>query len=203
MIKIISIITIIFSFQLIYSQTEQDYFEKLRLERKDSKVKVIKSDNNIKDFFDNQGYHIKREFYNNSGNVTSYSLIKHLDNGDLSVEMNLGPEGKFTSTGSQALFYVTYFDPYNLIDKVVMIFDSKFRLIEERITGNDGEINDKEKYLYENEENTFYRSETYTDNKLVSKTTYYYNELNLLIKKEFLWLYNNEMTVTNYSYEFY
>ncbi|MBZ0203701.1 MAG: hypothetical protein K8I03_11855 [Ignavibacteria bacterium] len=203
MTKILIIFLFIISFSVIYAQTEQDNFEKLRIERIEKKVKVMKSDNNIKDYFDKQGFHIKREYYDNNNNISSHSFIKHLDNGDLSVEMDLGPEGKFTTTGSQALYYVTYFDPYNLIDNVVMTFDAKSRLIEERISGNDGEINEIEKYFYDNDEDKFNRSETYSDNKLVGKTIYYYNELRLLIKIEYLWLYNNEMTITNYSYEFY
>ena len=188
--------------QIIFSQTENDYYEKLRLERKDKKIKLMKSGTSEIDYFDEQGYHIKKEHYYN-GNVISYSIIKQLNNGELSVELNLGPEGNFTTIGSQALFYVTYFDPYNLIDKVVIIFDSKSRLIEKRISGTDFEGLDNIKYFYNKDEEKPIKSEYYSDNKLSNKTDYYYNESGLLIKEENLWLNNNEKSITNYIYEFY
>lgn len=196
-------IVLSFPFQKVLSQTEYDYFEKQRLERKEKKIKVIKSRENTKDFFDDQGYHIKREDYDSYGNVTSYMLIKNLKSGDLSVDMNLGAEGNFTMTGNQALFYFTFFDPYNLIDNVTMTFDTKSRLIEERISGTDYEGIDIQKYFYGKNGDKPDKSEYYSDNKLLSKTEYYYDESGLLVKEESLWLYNNEKNTTNYTYEYY
>lgn len=188
--------------QIVYSQTEYDYYEKLRLERKEKRIKLIKTDKDVIDYYDEQGYHFKREYYF-EGNMSSYSLINQQSNGYLSVKMDLGPEGIFTTTGSQALYYITYFDPYNLIDNVVMVFDSKGRVSEERITGTDMEGAESIKYFYKNEEIKPYRSEYYSDNKLLSKTDYYYDDSGLFIKVVSIWINNNEQTITNYSYEYY
>ena len=188
--------------QKVFSQTEYDYYEKLRLERKEKKIKLIKTDKDIIDYYDEQGYHVKREYYF-EGNMSSYSLIKQLSNGKLNVVMDLGLEGNFTITGSQALYYVTYFDPYDLRDNVTMTFDSKARLIEKRITGTDMEGAESAKYFYKKDENKPLNSEWYSDNILLSKTDYYYDDSGLLIKMISLWISNNEKSVTNYSYEYY
>ena len=135
--------------------------------------------------------------------MSSYSLIKQLSNGKLNVVMDLGLEGNFTITGSQALYYVTYFDPYDLRDNVTMTFDSKARLIEKRITGTDMEGAESAKYFYKKDENKPLNSEWYSDNILLSKTDYYYDDSGLLIKMISLWISNNEKSVTNYSYEYY
>lgn len=184
---------------VVLSQSEYEYYEKLRLKRKERKIKVIKVDDAQIDYFDKEGYHIKREYYF-EGNISSYMLIKHLSNGDLSVEQNLGSEGIWNTTGSQALFEETGFDPYNLIDDVVLIFDSKMRLAEKRISGEDYMGMDIEKYYYENDEDKPKRSEYYYDNQLSSVTNYYYDEAGLLIKSECY--YDNQLSsVTNYYYD--
>lgn len=199
---LVTLSLLIINSQIVFSQTEYDYYEKLRLERKEMKIKIIKTDNDVIDYYDQQGYHIKREYYF-EGNLSSYSLIKQMSNGDLSVEMNLGPEGVFKMTGSKALFYVTYFDPYDLRDKVTMTFDSKARLFEEIITGIDMDGSEYAKYFYKKDENKPFNSEWYSDNILLSKTDYYYDETGLLIKKVSLWISNNEQTISKYSYEYY
>jgi len=212
---------------IVLSQSEYEYYEKFRLERKERKIKAIKTSTGGIDYFDKEGYHIKRESYVD-GNLTSYLIIQHLSNGDLSVEQNLGPESIWNTTGSQALFEETNFDPYNLIDKVVLIFDSKMRLSEKRISGEDYLGLDIEKYYYENEEDKPKRSEYYYDGELSSVTNYYYDQTGLLIKEEMLWkgqlssvtnyyydqtgllikeetllISNNEKSTTNYTYEYY
>lgn len=188
--------------QIVVSQTEYDYYEKLRLGRKEKKIKAVKSNNDIIDYFDEQGYHVKIEYYF-EGKLSSYSLIKQLSNGELKVVMDLGPEGNFTTTGSQALFYVTYFDSYDLRDNVTITFDSRSRLIEERITETDYEGVDIKKYVYDNVEIRPKRNEYYSDNNLLSRTDYYYDETGLLTKEVNLWISTNEKTVTNYSYEYH
>jgi len=201
---ILIVIALIFFINLfpsvVLSQSEYEYYEKLRLERKERKIKTIKTNDGEIDYFDMEGYHIKREFYFD-GNLTSYILIQHLSNGDLSVEQNLGPEGIWNTTGSQALFEETGFDPYDIRDEVVLIFDSKMRLSEKKISGEDYLGLDIEKYYYENDEDKPKRSEYYLDNQLLFVTDYFYDQSGLLIKFERLW--NNEKSTTSYTYEYY
>jgi hypothetical protein len=204
MYKILTFILIIFSICSICSQTEQDYFERMRLKRIDWKIKkIISCGGDCVDYFDEQGYHIKREVFDNFNSRTYTYIITHLPSGDLSADIDLGPEGKFTTTGSQALFYHTYFDPYNLIDQAILKIDDRNRLIEESYTGTDMEgVTETIKYFYEilvmyPSSSEFY----YSDNKLLSRTKYLYNGKGMLIKEIYSGSDNNVITV--FTYEFY
>lgn len=187
----------------LFSQSAFDYYEKLRLDRKERKIKKILINEKIKDYYDENGFHIKREYFDDDGKISSYLNIKNLENGDLNVESNLGAEGTFTTVGSQALFYVTYFDPYNLIDEVSLIFDSKFKLIEKRISSTSYDDIDAVYYFYQDNSSYPFKSEYFSDKKLLSKTDYFYDDSGLLIKEKCLWFSGNEVRETVYSYEYF
>ena len=202
MIKVIAFAIFIFLVHLIYSQTEQDYFEMLRVHRHDLKIKKIIA-GDFTDFFDEDGYHIKREFLDKYNNTHYASIIKHLTNGNLSVDIDLGPEGKFTTVGSQALFYHTYFDPYNLIDNDKMIVDELNRVKEEVLTGTDYEGSDYFRYYYENSKMYPIRSEFYNETKLISTTNYFYDNNDLLLKEETIEVTTGKSYTKEYTYEYY
>jgi hypothetical protein len=202
MVKIISIIILLFSFHLIYSQTEQAYFERLRVNRHNWKIKkIITAD--CTDYFDEDGYHIKREVIDNFNNTLNTYSITYLANGDLNVEIDLEPEGKFTIRGSQALFYHTYFDPYNLIDNVKMDIDDINRVKEEVYTGTDYQGSDYTKYYYEILKMYPNRSEFYNETKLVSITKYFYDGKGMLLKEEMIEVNTGKTQTNEYTYEYF
>ncbi len=201
--KILAIFLFIISFSAIYTQTEQDYFERLRLERQRWKVsKIVSGD--CTDYYDIYGYHIKREVYNSFNNSNNVYLITQLSNGDLSVEMDLGPEGKFTTVGTQALFYQTWFDPYDLTDIAILKIDDLNRITEESYTGTDmNGMTIKTIYFYEILKKYPNRSEFYNDNKLVSKTKYTYDGKGMLLKENTTDVSTGKTYETEYIYEYY
>ena len=148
---LLSIIIAALFIQPIYSQTEYDYHENLRLERKENKIKVIKriyktNDYSYEtmDYYDEEGYLVKR-CYNRNGNISCPHIVtEHHQNGDITVQSDLGEEGMWTTTGSQSLFYLTSFGIYDLRNKVELMFDENSRLIEKRIYG--GHLYDEKDY---------------------------------------------------------
>lgn len=196
------LLTLIFCSSGLYSQTGQDYFEKLRLKRQDWKIKTV-TDGSCTDFYDEQGYHIKREVNDNFNNKTYIYNITNLPDGNITVEVDLGPEGINKQTGSPALFYHTWFDPYNLIDNVVLKIDELNRINEEIFTGFDYPGSDNTKYYYEILKFYPSRSEFYSDSKLISTTKYFYDGKGILLKEETTEVSTGKSYITEYTYEYY
>jgi len=203
MLKLFAIVVVFFSIGHLYAQTEQNYFERLRLERQQWKVKSIISDG-AQDYYDEAGYHIKRVVFANFISYDITYIITHLTNGDLSVEIDSGPEGKLTTVGSQALFYHTWFDPYNLTDIALLKIDDLNRIIEESYTSTDmNGMTVKSIYYYEVLKKYPNRSDFYNDDRLFSTTKYFYDGKGMLLKEETVDVNTGKSYSREYSYEFY
>lgn len=203
MIKIFTFLVLFFSVGQLYSQTEQDYFEKLRLERKDKKIKTISAYSYFnevlesKEYYDENGYLVKRETYQTDllgENLYVYMeiVINNYDNlGNIS-----GNQTMYESDGKKlnefpfsnldyTYFFEVGFDESTVID-IKYIFDKNGNVIEKRFFIDGLNENEYEKTLlnYDNmnklTESKYYGIST----SVVDIVKYYYNSIGLLEKEE-------------------
>jgi len=210
---------------IVFTQTAHDYFEKLRLERKEKKVKTISSFSNfndvieLKDYFDEDGFLRKREFYMSDMMGENIYVWKELNSieydskGNMSGnEINFGIEKEILyqtpfSNNSPTDFYDIGFGE-TLVDEVKYIFDSKDNLIEKRSYGDHlygtGKEYESEFFYYDNNKKLI-ESKTFTGESSINISKYYYNEIGLLIKLSNSYDFQNTGRDygSRYEYEFF
>jgi len=205
--------------------TEYDYYENLRLERKENKVKTISSFGTfndvieIKDYFDEDGYLRKREFYlsdlmgENSYAWKEISDITYDETGNMSG--NEIEYGNIKETLYKILF--NKISPSNFYDigfgettvnKSEYIFDKESKLIEKRSYGEHLVGTGKEyesQYFYYDNNNRLIESRSTTGESAVSITKYFYNEKGLLEKEAISYDFQNggRDYGMRYEYEYY
>lgn len=209
-----------------YSQTEYDYYEKQRLERKEKKVKTIShfygNDKNLMNIehFDREGMLKKSEqFGGNDIPPCKYSEINILNNNNKSdltgtiTYYNCGVKSHTIDFAAQnpSYFYNIGMGE-NLTEEIIFKFDSGDRLIEQIWVCSDcgytperseeealKETYDTVKFVYDNS-NILIKKVYETGDE----TRFIYNEQNLMIREEFYSQNENtEHFVVNYIYEFY
>jgi len=180
--------------------TEYDYYENLRLKVKSNKVKSLKvfdiRNDDLKriDYYDEEGYLVKREFYstgysNSIAKLFSEFIITPYDN-NLNVSIS---ETGYSDDGSSN-FNVEYINNYKFFmeletetteEEVKFVFDESDQFIEKQIFfGEDGDYNlsRKETFIYD-ANGLLVTSEIISGNsKFVTKYTY--NNKELLEKEE-------------------
>jgi hypothetical protein len=182
------------------NMTEYDYYENLRLKVKSNKVKSLKvfdiRNDDLKriDYYDEEGYLVKREFYstgysNSIAKLFSEFIITPYDN-NLNVSIS---ETGYSDDGSSN-FNVEYINNYKFFmeletetteEEVKFVFDESDQFIEKQIFfGEDGDYNlsRKETFIYD-ANGLLVTSEIISGNsKFVTKYTY--NNKELLEKEE-------------------
>jgi hypothetical protein len=202
MIKKFTFLVLVFLVGQLYSQTEQDYFEKLRLERKDKKIKTISAYSYFnevlesKEYYDENGYLVKRETYqtdllgenlyvymeivinnyDNLGNISGNQIMYESDGKKLS-------EFPFSNL-DYTYFFEVGFDESTVID-IKYIFDKNGNVIEKRLFIDGLNENEYEKtLLYYDNMNKLTESKYYGFSTSVNIVNYYYNSIGLLEKEE-------------------
>jgi hypothetical protein len=215
------IILILFT-QLLYSQSEYEYFEKQRLESKDKKIKIISTYDCLddllwyKEYYNENGFLIKKEIFthnNESNKLTLYQKI-NIDSYDASGNIS-GTEILYETDGSIlnenhfsklnfTYFYEIGFDE-NITEEIEYIFDNQNQLIEKRFYYEDvnGYIYDKELLFYNTEGKNCESKHFFSGSSNVSISKFYYNSLGLLEKKETLDGFYVKTGGIKYNYEFY
>jgi len=203
--------------------TEYDYYEKLRLERKEKKIKIIITYSYLddalerKDYFDEEGYLRKRENYYTSFATGELKIISQIDIIDYnkfgqisgiyqsSDEMNGDIKSNFENL-SQSKFHETdYFVGEEPVDSVELIFDKSGKLTEKKFYERDFKsLHSKSDLIYD-ENGRLKESKFIPTKSSPSNIKYYYNDLGLLVKEESSYDFNNENRVfgKRYEYEFY
>ena len=213
-------------FRFVFSQTTYDYFEKLRLERKEKKIKIVSAFDyaddvlSKKEYYDENGLLTKYEIYGASyftGGTYMYHLIivnKYSEKGQVS-----GTITKFESDGSKTDFYEfnnlkpeVFFDikyEGDFYSDVQYVFDNSGNLSEKRFYNQDmykpGEY-EKEILIYDSD-NKIIQSK-YTSpggGTTVSIGKYYYNSDGLLehIDESYDFQNGGRNFDVRYEYEFY
>lgn len=199
---------------------EYDYYEKLRLERKEKKVLLVKTFEYVndalstKDSFDVNGYLRKREIYtfdlenlmeklystifveryDDEGNMYGYSVIP--------VNMNI--INNFDKV-KPTYFYEIGIDEETLVDDVKYIFDKNDNLIEKRSYGDYLYGTGKEyetEYFYYDKNNRLIESKYLSGKSSTSITKYFYTEKGLLDKVESEYDFQNGGRVYGIRYEY-
>jgi len=201
--------------------TDYDYYEKLRLKIKSNKIKSLKvfdirnDELNRIDYYDEEGYLVKREFYstgfsNSIAKLFSEFIITPYDN-NLIVSIN---ETGYSDDGSSN-FNAKYISNFKLFmeletetteEEVKFVFDDSDQLIEKQIFfGEDGdyELSRNETFIYETN-GLLISSETISGNsKFVTKYTYNSKELleKEVVKKDLI--DNEELWGYRFEYDYY
>lgn len=203
--------------------TEYNYYENLRLERKDKKIKIISTysylDNGLerKDYFDYEGYLRKRENYYSSyatGDSKISSQIDILDynsSGQVSGiyqssdEMNGEIKSSFENLNLSKFYDTDFFVGEEPVDSVELVFDKNGKITEKKFYERDL------KSLYSRLVMVFDEHDRLIESKFIplqsppSTTKYYYDELGLLLKEESSYNFHSGERVfgKSYKYEFY
>lgn len=206
--------------------TEYKYYENLRLERKEKKVKTIKQFDysndalNLIDYFDAEGYLKKREIYYTKYETGESILVTQID---INQYNNIGGisgtyktssalEGddnyEFNNLSLKRFYDTDAFYGEGQIDSVNYVFDNADRLIEKRSYNDNLYGTGKEyesEFLYYDKVNKLINSKSTTGENSVSYTKYYYNEKSLLMIQESSYDFQNwEKTYgIRFEYEFY
>lgn len=215
---------LIFSLNYCYSQTEYNYYEEIRKEREIKKVKTISEFGTFndalekKDYFDEQGYLRKREYYisdlmgENSYVWKEISSIIYDSNGNISGEeinyesnKEILYKSKFSNI-SPSKFYDIGFGE-TTVEEVKYFFDKKNRLIEKKnIFGDDVSKGQNEKEIFKYDKNDqLMESKFYSGTNPVSITKYFYTSSGLLDRIEVSYDFQNggRNYGARYEYEFY
>lgn len=204
--------------------TEYDYYEKLRLERKDKSVKTISSFSTFndaienKDYYDENGYLRKREVYGEDLMGVNRFVWKEIFNITYDETGNIF--GNFTefknnteilsnsilNNLSPSDFYDIGFSE-TLVDEVKYIFDDKNNLIEKRIYGDHLYGTRKEyesEFFYYDRNNRLIESK-YPSANTISISKYYYNEKGLIDRINVSYEFQNggRNYGSRYEYEYY
>lgn len=207
-----------------YSQTEYNYYDQLRKERENKKVKTISEFETFndaldkKDYFDEQGYLRKREFYitdmmgENSYVWKEISSITYDNKGNISGEeinfestKEISYKNQFTNM-SPSNFYDIGFGE-TTVEEVKYFFDKENRLFQKSsIFGDDvpKEAFGKEIFKYDKNDRLI-ESKYYSNASSVSITKYYYTSQGLLDRIEVSYDFQNggRNYGARYEYEFY
>lgn len=226
MLKIILFIfsLIVFMSNYCYSQTEYNYYDQLRKERENKKVKTISEFETFndaldkKDYFDEQGYLRKREFYMTDMMGENAYVWKEINSIVYDNKGNIsGEEINFEST-SEILYKnkFTNISPSNFYDigfgettveEVKYFFDKKNRLIEKKnIFGDAVPKGQDEKEIFKYDKNDqLMESKFYSGSNPVSITKYFYTPSGLLDRIEVSYDFQNggRNYGARYEYEFY
>jgi len=207
------------------TMTEYDYYETLRLERKKKKVKTISSFSTfndvieLKDYFDDDGFLRKREFYMSDMMGENIYVWKELNSieydskGNMSGdEINFGIDKEIFnqiqfSNNNPIDFYDIGFGE-TLVDEVKYIFDSENNLLEKRSYGGHlyGTGKDYEsEFFYYDSNKKLIESKAITGESSINISKYFYNENGLLIKTSNSYEFQNNGRDygTRYEYEYY
>lgn len=220
------LVLISFNTNIVFTQTAYDYFEKIRLERKEKKIKTISAFDNTdeslskKDYFDDNGFFVKKEIFGSSF-VTGESYIiqeimvdKYKEGDDMSGTVKIfesdgskTKEFKFSNVKPELFYETSSFENLSY-DKVQYSFDNKGNLSEKRFYKDKEYIPDEyEKLLiYYDSKNKPIESKFFTpNNSTVSLGKYYYNSNGLLEKEESSYDFQKGERVygLRYEYEFY
>jgi len=210
----------------IYAQTTSDYFEKMRLERKEKKIKTISAydyfDDALskKDYFDENGFLVKKEIYGSSF-ITGDSYIlqdiivdEYKEGEDMSgtaiifeTDGSKTKDHKFSNMKPEIFFETSSFENVSY-DKVQYLFDNKDNITEKRFyKDKEYKPTEYEKLLiYYDSENKPIESKFFTpNNSTVSFGKYYYNSNGLLEKEESSYDFQKGERVygVRYEYEFF
>lgn len=224
----IKILFFIFAFltavNFCYSQIEYNYYEQLRKNREIKKVKTISEFETFndalekKDYFDEQGYLRKREFYitdmmgENPYVWKEINSIVYDNNGGISGEeinyestREISNKSEFTCI-SPSKFYDIGFSE-TTVKEVEYFFDKKNRLIEKKsILENAGPDGQNEKVIFKyNKNEQLIESKLYSGTNPVSITKYFYTMSGLLDRIEISYDFQNggRNYGVRYEYEFY
>lgn len=199
---------------------EYDYYEKLRLERKEKKVQLILAyeyENDAlwrKDSFDVEGYLRKREIYTfDLDNLMEklYSTIyveRYDDEGNMygysDIPVNMNSINNFDKV-KPTYFYEIGIDEETLVDDVKYIFDKNDNLIEKRSYGDHLYSTGKEyesEYFYYDKNNRLIESKYFSGKSSTNITKYFYTEKGLLDKVESEYDFQNSGRVYGIRYEY-
>ena len=203
----------------IFTQTEYDYYEKLRLERKEKKIKTISAYETLedalskKDYFDENGYLITREFYYTSITNFETTLWKQLNLTNYDKDGTFDVEEKEYSDGTLIVNYIhvnqlpsDFYDVgygETLVEKVLYLFDNQGLLIEKRSYGDHvygtGKEYDSEYFHYDE------MGKLLKSIQGENITNYFYNDSGSLERESMSYEFqNNERDYEiRYEYEFY
>lgn len=219
-------VQLIINSQIVFSQTEYDYFKKQRLEKKAKKIKTISSFDYLDDalsekiYYDEEGFLIKKEIYASSfvtGNAyISQEVIvnKYNDNEDISGSITVFKSDgskvknlKFNNMKPEIFYEISSFDEIQY-DNVNYIFDNKGILTEKRFFSKKNFNSDEyaRQLLFYNSNGKLIEYKYYTPGTTtVSFGKYYYNSNDLLEKEESSYDFQKGERVygTRYEYEFY
>ncbi len=207
-------------FSVIYSQTEQDYFEKLRLERKDKKIKeiVILDERTLetqsKEYYDENGLLSKKEnYYSNPPENITYiyqeviiNSYKH-DNKieGLIIYYELGKKAYENPFNNESFTYFLEIGfTETLTEEARYFFDERGVLVEKRFYWEDlgGYVYDKE-LLYYDSKGQLYESRNYSHGSSLFGTTKYYYNSDGLLEKEVNDKSGEDTNVSKFEYKFY
>ncbi len=220
--RYLTLLIAIVSSASVLTQTEQEYFEKLRLERKDKKIKTISVYDNLKvikykkEYYDENGYLIKKElfYHDNEKNktylyqeikITSYDALGNISGKEILYELGKRINEFQFSNINFTYFYEIGFSE-NLIDDIKYLFDDNGNLIEKRFTSADmyepGKY-EKETFLYDSNNKLVESKYSYPDNNSSHVRRYHYSSTGLLEMESYL---DDNLVQTEgvkYEYEFY
>lgn len=200
---------------------EYDYFENERLERKEKKIKSVKVTDLVKeeliriDYYDNEGYLIKREVYLPGISDQTPRLYSEYKISPFDTDLNISVEEIVFDGNQTQVLNANYTNKLKLFleletetieDEVQYIFNDKVQIVEKNIyygEDNDFELSRSENYEYDAA--GFLISSDFKSGNSLFKTKYSYNNNGLLEKEVGAYDFSNNGRVWGliYEYEFY